>query len=311
MRTFESEIKLSGVGIHSGAPVNVIIKPSKTPGIFFKRTDLKNAELLAAKYDNVGDVSLRNTTIGDVNGNHVQTIEHLMAALFVTGVDSAIIEIDGPETPILDGSAFEFCEIFKDKKTIGSGIDKIIVKKEIVIKKSDVLKTLPVHKKMMVLIHDWLMGRRNNGYIKLTPDDTGLVIHTVMDYPDKIIGRQEFDFIWDGSINSKKTFMNEIARARTFGRYSEWEYLKSRGMARGASEHNVIALNDKGDGTLNKLNWDNEFVRHNIVDLIGDMFTSGGQIVGRVDMYKGGHAMNNMVLKKLFSDPKNFDIIKG
>ncbi len=309
MSKFTKEIKIKGVGVHSGKPANLIIKPWDKKEILFKRLDMKNSKNIPAKFDNVSDTSLRNTTVGDENG-FVQTIEHLMAALFVSGVDSAMIEIDGPETPILDGSAKEFIKVFDKVKTSGSKLNKVIVKKEITVKKSEVLKNLSFVTRVMVIVHDWLQGRRNNGYVKLIPDDRGLVINAKIDFPDKIIGKQEFEFVWDGSKKAKDLFLSQISSARTFGKYSEWEYLKSKGMARGATEKNIIALNDKGDGTLNKLQWDNEFVRHIIVDLMGDMFTSGSMIVGRVEAYKGGHAMNNMLLRKLFSNPDNYEIIK-
>ena len=113
MPTFNKEIKISGVGIHSGLPVNVVIKPSEKYGIFMCRTDIVGSELISAMYDNVGETKMRNTTIGNTNAAHVQTIEHLMAAMFMMGVDSAIVEIDGPETPILDGSAAEFIQMFE------------------------------------------------------------------------------------------------------------------------------------------------------------------------------------------------------
>ncbi len=309
MRTFEKQIKFSGIGIHSGAPVHVTVKPSKRPGIFFRRTDMPGTKLIPAKYDNVGESNLRNTTVGDVRGAHVQTIEHMMAALFLVGVDSAVIEIDGPETPILDGSAMEFYNMFSSVKTIGKSIKKIIIKKEIVVKKSEILKHLPLVTRIMVVVHDWVLGRRNNGFMRLSPNPAGLNIKATMDYPDKIIGRQTFEYLFAADKKSIDKFVSEIAPARTFGRYSEWEYLKSRGMARGASEKNVIALNDKGDGTLNGLKWPDEFVRHQIIDVLGDMFTSGGMIVGNIELYKGGHAMNNIALKKLFSDRANYDIV--
>ncbi|MDR0726959.1 MAG: UDP-3-O-acyl-N-acetylglucosamine deacetylase [Rickettsiales bacterium] len=309
MRTFESPIKISGIGIHSGTPVNMVVKPSSKPGIFFKRVDIKGSGLIPAIYNNVGAATLRNTTVGDVDGAHVQTIEHLMAALFIIGVDSAIIEIDGQETPILDGSAEEFLNAFKGVAVTGASLRRIVVKKEVVVKKKEIMRSLPFFTRMMVIVHDWMLGRRNNGYARLTPDSRGLMIKATFDYPDKIIGRQSFEFFFDGSKKSTNTFVSDIAAARTFGRYSEWEYLKLRGMARGADETNVIALNDKGDGTLNKLKWEDEFVRHQIIDVLGDLFTSGGMIVGQYELYKGGHAMNNLVLKKLFSDPSNYDTI--
>ena len=311
MRTFEKQIKISGVGIHSGAPVNMVIKPAKKHGIFFKRVDLPNTDLIPALYNNVGESNLRNTTVGDINGAHVQTIEHLMAALFMAGVDSALIEIDGPETPILDGSAAQFFKLFTKVPVTTGTMKKIIIKKEVVIKKKDALRLLPFVTRMMVIVHDWMLGRRNNGVVRLLPHTGVLDIQTTMDYPDKIIGKQTFNFTFDGTKKSVDKFVKEISSARTFGRFSEWEYLKSRGMARGASEENVIALNDKGDGTINPLKWRDEFVRHQVIDLLGDMFTSGGMIVGKLDVYKGGHAMSNMLLKKLFSDPSNYDIIEA
>ncbi len=120
MSSITKKVKISGVGIHSGKDVNMTILPSKKPGIFFKRTDMVGSDLIPATYDNVGETTMRNTTIGDKNGAHVQTIEHLMAAFFILGIDSAIIEIDGPETPIMDGSAYEFIDVLAkvvDKKT--------------------------------------------------------------------------------------------------------------------------------------------------------------------------------------------------
>lgn len=311
MRTLKKPVEIAGIGLHSGRPVKMVVKPGDQYGIFFKRTDLKGSQPIPAKFDNVGESNLRNTTVGDLNGAHVQTVEHLMAALFLTGIDTAIIEIDGPETPILDGSAKKFYDALSAVDKTRGVVKKIVVKKEVVVKKSEVLKQLPLLKRMMVLFHDRMMGRRNNGYVKVVPDDRGLVINATMDYPDKIIGVQNFEYIFDGSQKAVKTFLGEISSARTFGRFSEWEYLKSRGMARGASEENVIALNDAGDGTLNPLQWENEFIRHQIIDIMGDMYTSGGMVVGKVEAYKGGHAMSNMLLKKLFSDPSNYDIIES
>jgi UDP-3-O-[3-hydroxymyristoyl] N-acetylglucosamine deacetylase len=130
-------------------------------------------------------------------------------------------------------------------------------------------------------------------------------------YPEKIIGKQSFSYSFDETEKSVDVFIKDVARARTFGKYSEWEYLKKRGMGRGANESNVIALNDAGDGTINDLIWPDEFVRHKIIDVIGDLFTSGGMICADVESYKGSHAMNNLVLRKLFSNPENYDIINA
>ena len=141
-------------------------------------------------------------------------------------------------------------------------------------------------------------------------DDNSLHITATLVYPEKIIGYQSFSYSFSGDEKSVTDFVDNIAHARTFGKYSEWEYLKSHGMARGADETNVIALNNNGDGTLNNLIWPDEFVRHKVIDAIGDMYTSGGWVIGKLESYKGSHALNNLVLKKLFSDAANYDIIE-
>ena len=309
MTTLLKTIRLTGKGIHSGLPVDIVIKPSKKHGIFFRRIDL-DSKPIVAKYDNVGETKMRNTTIGNPNGAHVQTIEHLMAALFISGVDSAVIDINGAETPIMDGSAALFIkEILKVGPTKGK-MAKIIVKKPVVAFTREVRRQLPISMRLKLWIVDKIAHRKSDGFVKLSPNnEQSLDITATLVYPEKIIGSQTYSFVFDGTKKSINTFINQIARARTFGKYSEWEYLKAHGMGRGADETNVIALNNDGDGTLNKLVWPDEFVRHKIIDAVGDMFTSGGIICGRLESYKGSHALNNIVLKKLFSDPSNYDII--
>ena len=157
---------------------------------------------------------------------------------------------------------------------------------------------------------NFIAGRKSDGFVGLSPNDgKSLDIKATLVYPEKIIGNQSYSYSYNGTKKSIDDFVENVARARTFGKYSEWEYLKKHGMGHGASEKNVIALNDVGDGTLNPLIWPDEFVRHKIVDAVGDMFTSGGVICGALESYKGSHALNNIVLKKLFSDPENYDII--
>ena len=311
MPTLKKEVRLSGRGIHSGCPVGIVVKPADKKGIYFVRTDIKGGAPIVARFDNVGDTKMRNTTIGATAGAHVQTIEHLMAALFMVGVDSAVIEIDGPETPIMDGSAFVFIDAFKKAGVTDGGIKKIVVRRPVTATVRDVRRTLPIGLRVRLWFMDFVSGRRADGYVKLEPNDgDALDIKATLVYPEKIIGRQTYEYKFDGTKKSVDAFVHDIARARTFGKYSEWEYLKAHGMGRGADETNVIALNDAGDGTLNTLIWPDEFVRHKIIDAVGDMATSGGMIAGRLTSYKGSHAMNNIVLKKLFSDPRNYDIVE-
>lgn len=309
MSTFRQEIKISGVGIHSGEQVNILIHPSENPGVFFQRVDMVG-DLIPATYDNVGDTKMRNTTIGKLTGAHVKTIEHLMAALFMVGVDSAIIEIDGPETPILDGSAAQFIDAFIAAGVTPGKMKKIIVKKPVVVNVADQMRELPFLLRTKLWLINQITGRKNDGFVKLLPNNgKSLDVCATLVYSEKIIGKQSCCYSYNGTKKSVQDFVKNFARARTFGKYSEWEYLKKRGMGRGANENNVIALNDAGDGTLNKLIWPDEFVRHKIIDAVGDMFTSGGMICGSLESYKGSHAMNNLVLKKLFSNPDNYDII--
>lgn len=310
MATFKNQICISGVGIHSGNAVDIVIKPSEKKGIFFRRVDMPGDDLISATYDNVGETKMRNTTIGKMSGAHVQTIEHLMAALFIVGVDSAIIDINGAETPILDGSAAEFISVFNKFDVTGEKLKKIVVKRPVVAYAKEVLRQLPWFVRLKLWLFNIFTGRKTDGFVKLSPNDgKSLEVSATLVYPEKIIGKQSCKYVYKGTKKSVDDFVENFARARTFGKYSEWEYLKKRGMGRGASEENVIALNDTGDGTMNPTIWPDEFVRHKIVDAIGDMFTSGGIICGALESYKGSHALNNIVLKKLFMDPENYDII--
>ena len=311
MNTVLDNIEISGRGIHSGEQVDIIIKPSDKPGIFFKRVDINEADLISSAYNNVGETKMRNTTIGNVNGAHVQTIEHLMAALFMCGIDSVIIEINGPETPILDGSAAQFIEKISKKSKNNFGLKKIIVKRPVIAYAREVTRQLPLITRLKIWFFNKISGRKADGFVKLEPNNgDSLDVVATLVYPEKIIGKQSFSYSFNNNKKSVNDFVKNVARARTFGKYSEWEYLKAHGMGRGADETNVIALNDTGDGTLNKLNWPDEFVRHKIIDAIGDMYTSGGIVCGKLESYKGSHALNNIVLKKLFSNPDNYDIVE-
>jgi UDP-3-O-[3-hydroxymyristoyl] N-acetylglucosamine deacetylase len=315
MKTVSKKITVTGVGIHSGLPVSMVIKPREKTGIFFKRTDLPGDNIIPATWDNVGATNLRNTTIGDANGAHVQTIEHLMAALFITGKDAAIIEINGPETPILDGSAKQFIEkIFMSVKKTSNTSKKIIIKKEVIARQSELVQNLPIFSRIKLYIYNLLTGRKNNGFVRLFPDGRGLYIKATLVYKEPVIGTQNYEFLFDYTDCAREKFLSDIAAARTFGKLSEWEYLKARGMARGCDQTNVIALNADCTAVANQepfgLYWPDEFARHKITDLIGDMYTSGGQIIGGVASFKGSHALNNLVLRKLFADPDNYEIVE-
>ena len=141
-------------------------------------------------------------------------------------------------------------------------------------------------------------------------DKEGLLIDAILDYNNKIIGTQSYSCVLDGSKTSVKDFIDNVSKSRSFGGYAEWEWCKKHGMGRGCNLHNVIAINERWDATMNKLYYPDEFVRHKVIDIVGDMFTSGGFIYGWVQSYKGSHALNNLLLRKLFSDKSNYEIIE-
>ncbi|MGI5845993.1 MAG: UDP-3-O-acyl-N-acetylglucosamine deacetylase [Alphaproteobacteria bacterium] len=303
----KKNVQFSGIGIHSGVVTNVSVKPSKKKGIFFLRTDLSNADLIPATWDNVQNTGLMSTSIG-VYPNQVQTIEHFMAALFICGIDSAIIEIDGPEFPILDGGAKSFIEILQPITNVKNKIKKIIVKKEIIATRQEIIKKMPILKRIALWFHGLKTGRKEDGFVKLSPGKLGFSMDITLDYPDKIIGVQKTKFVFNETDKARTIFIKTIAKSRTFGRIWEWEYLKKRKMGLGANENNVIAINETGDGVLNNLYFPDEFVRHKLIDALGDFYTSGGMIVGNLKSVKGSHALNNLVLRKLFANPSNYEI---
>jgi UDP-3-O-[3-hydroxymyristoyl] N-acetylglucosamine deacetylase len=295
------KVKITGVGIHSGLTSNLTIIPTKSGGIIF----IKNGVRVSAKFNNVTDTLLRNTTIG-TSPNDIRTIEHLMAALFVNRIYNAEIQIDNSETPILDGSAKEFIKSIKKLKKAGK-ISFLRIKKEIIVRQSEI--RLPIWMRALNFIQ---RRPKPDGYIKITPVKSNVLDMTsIIKYKDKIIGDQSFGFIfnYDEWQQSATRFEKEVATSRTFGKISEWEWLKKRGMGRGANEHNVIALNEDGSATLNPLRFSDEFVRHKIIDMVGDLYTSGYFIIGRVESFKGGHALNNLLLRKIFENHDNYDII--
>ncbi|MDR1697280.1 MAG: UDP-3-O-acyl-N-acetylglucosamine deacetylase [Rickettsiales bacterium] len=300
------KIVFRGFGIHSGKPATLTVNITDAPGIFFRRVDL-SGDLIPATWDNVSTAVMQNTTIGKCP-DCVKTIEHLMSALCICGITGAIIDIDGPETPIMDGSAKFFCKKLCEIRDSRFEIRKIIIKKEIIAHRREIIKTMPIVPRIGFLVNNFLRGRKSDGYVKLIPGGDALKINATISYPDKIIGTQSTEFIFDFTAKSRDNFIKNFAAARTFGSVAELEYLKKRDMGRGANLENVIALNESGDGTLNKLHWPDEFVRHKILDTVGDMYLSGGVLIGTVETFKGSHALNNLVLKKLFSDKMNYEI---
>ena len=280
-KTVKNIIKFSGIGLHSGEEVNLSIKPAvPNTGIIFKRVDLSQKNLIYPSFENVSNTSL-NTTISNEHGVQVSTIEHLMGALFCSGVDNALIEIDNVEVPILDGSAKNFIE-----KIFLTGLEV----------SSTPIKIIKINKKV-----EFSDGDRS---ISIEPSKLSLDIDYELKYDNQLIGNQK------NKINVYEDELKDIFNSRTFCLYEDIERIKKNGLAKGGSLDNAIVV--KGAKVLNDqgLRNDKEFVNHKILDCIGDLYTSGYRLLAKIKCFQGGHYLSNKLLRKVFDNNDNFSIIE-
>ena len=280
-KTLKKNVKLNGVGLHSGNKVNLNIKPSEpNTGIYFKRVDLNSNNIVFPNFSNVSNTDL-NTTISNEFGVKVSTIEHLMGALFGLGIDNALIEIDNDEVPILDGSAKDFID-----EIIKSGLQT----------SNAPIKIIKINKKI-----NFEDGER---YISIEPSKLSLDIDFQIKYSNELIGNQR------NKINVYEDDLNDIFNSRTYCLYEDIEKIKSLGLAKGGSLDNAVVV--KGKKILNETGLRNskEFVNHKILDCIGDLYTSGYRVIGSVICSQGGHFLTNKLLKKVFENKANFSIVE-
>lgn len=280
-QTLASNVEIKGIGLHSGCEVNLLIKPAAiNHGIVFKRVDLPEQPQIPALYDRVIDT--RNCTcLADAAGNKVSTIEHLMAALFMCGIDNAVVEIDNQEMPIMDGSALPFLEALREAGTIIQQAER---------------------KELKVLRPVEFSDDKGNK-IKLEPAGE-LKINFMIEFPSKIVGHQEYH-----APLTMANFESKIAPCRTFCEKCQVDYLQSIGLIKGGSLDNAVVLD--GETILNEGGFrvENECVNHKVIDALGDMYTSGYHIQGELTAEKTGHFQNNEILKALFSNPHNYQIV--
>jgi UDP-3-O-[3-hydroxymyristoyl] N-acetylglucosamine deacetylase len=272
-KTLNKSIHCRGIGLHSGARINLALHPAAPgTGIVFRRRDEDGAEI-AANWRNIVDSTLC-TTLGDGNGLKIATVEHLMSALAGLEVDNAIVELDGPEVPVMDGSAAPFVFLIECAGLIEQHAPRRAIK---------VLKPVSVgsHGKSAALV----------------PDDQFRVSFAI-DFASDAIRRQELSFALDAG-----DFKREISRARTFGFLDEVDRMQAAGLARGGSLDNAIVIS--GDRVLNKegLRYGDEFVRHKVLDALGDLYLAGGPILGHFHGVRSGHATNRELIETLFADP--------
>jgi UDP-3-O-[3-hydroxymyristoyl] N-acetylglucosamine deacetylase len=275
-RTLAREISADGTALHAGGTVHMMLAPATSgAGVVFRRSDKANAEI-AARYDNVTETNLGTViATGDVK---VGVIEHLMAAVAGAGIDDLLVTLDGPEPPILDGDALSYFALIEKAGTREQPGAKHAIK---------------VTRAISVSIKD--------ASITLSPSDTSEYSYD-LDYSNtKAIGKQSFSMRLTAA-----NFAREIAPARTFGFMHELEMLNKMGLGRGASLQNTLAID--GDIVVNRelMRFPNEFVRHKILDAIGDMALAGAPLIARFAGVKSGHATNNAVLRALFADPANY-----
>tara|TARA_B100000989_G_scaffold275542_1_gene235161 strand:+ start:1089 stop:2009 length:921 start_codon:yes stop_codon:yes gene_type:complete len=280
-KTIKKNISFTGIALHSGANVNVNIKPAKPDfGIVFKRIDLKLNNIVYPNLNNVTNTSL-NTTIENDFGARVSTIEHLMGALFGLGIDNALIEIDNEEVPILDGSAKVFIE-----KILSSGLE---------VSESPI-KIIKINKE--VSFSD------KERFISIKPSTLSLNIDFEIKYNNEIIGNQR------NKVKVYEDDLRDIYNSRTYCLYEDIETIKKNGLAKGGSLENAIVV--KGDEILNNEGLRNkkEFVNHKILDCIGDLYTTGYRIVASIKCSQGGHYLTNQLLRKVFKNKENFSILE-
>jgi UDP-3-O-[3-hydroxymyristoyl] N-acetylglucosamine deacetylase len=277
-RTIAKEVACEGIALHAGTQVRMILAPAAPgAGVVFVRLDLDGAEI-PARYDHVTETMLGTTL--EAGRASVSVVEHLMAAVAGAGIDDIIIQVDGPEPPVLDGDALSFLELLDVAGIAESEVERQAIK---VLRRVEV-----IHK---------------DAKAALIPASHPQFAFEIS-FASAAIGTQTFalDFTLD-------TFRREIAPARTFGDIAQLEGLKKLDRGHGASLHNTLAID--GDKVLNAdiMRFSDEFVRHKILDAVGDLALAGHPLVARFEGERSGHALNNALLRALFADPANYRLI--
>lgn len=278
-RTLKKEIHCSSIGLHTGRKVNMTIKPAPADsGIFFNRTDLPEARPIPADYKMVCDTTLA-TSLG-YDGVSVATVEHILSAFSGMGLDNAVIELDSFEVPIMDGSALPFVNMLKKVGTKTQGVSKkmLVVKKPVTVQEGE-------------------------GKATLMPSDEFKITYDI-DFAHQAIGRQSCSIIF-----SDQNYESHICGARTFGFLKEVEFLQAKGLGLGGSLDNVIILDDEKIINKDGLRMPDEFVKHKILDAIGDLFLLGMPIIGHLVAYKSGHRLNNLLLRELMRQENSWEIV--
>ena len=277
-RTIKKAVEMVGIGLHKGEPIKLRLEPlSADAGIVFYREDL--ALNIPLSPEAVIDTRMA-TVIGDKEKGYISTIEHFLSAVYAYGIDNMRVIVNGNEMPIMDGSSISFCLLLDE-----AGIEELNAPK----------KVLRVKKVIEV--------REGDKFVRLIPSESASFDFKIkFDHP--VIGEQEERFTF-----GKEEFIEEIARARTFGFAKDIQYLQSQNLALGASLKNAIGLDEHKVLNPEGLRFDNEFVRHKILDAMGDMMVSGHNILGKYESFAGSHNLNYQLTKKLLSKSANYELV--
>jgi len=274
-RTLKAATRTTGVGLHTGARVELVLRPAAVDtGIVFHRVDLPEPASLAARAVNVGDTRLSSTLRRD--GVSVSTVEHLMSALAGLGVDNLHVDVAGPEIPIMDGSAFPFVYLLQSAGIVEQPAPK---------------RYLRVASPVEV--------RDGDKWARFDPFP-GFKLDFTIDFPHPVFGSENRHVVVDFAEHS---YVKEVARARTFGFMQDVEAMREAGLALGGSLHNAIVLDETRVLNSEGLRFDNEFVRHKMLDAIGDLYLLGHPLIGQYTAYKPGHALNNALARALLAAP--------
>ena len=280
-KTIKESIEIEGVGLHSGIKANVCLKPAEAnSGIKFKRTDVDfDKNIIEASFENVSSPILC-TKIENKYGVSVSTIEHLMAAFYGEGIDNVLVEIDAPEVPIMDGSAFDFVSAIRSFGTEDQKYPKKFI---------NILKKVEIKN-----------GSKN---ISIEPHKKDLIIDFEIVYKNPLIRtrRKEFKFS-SGDLNS-------IYNSKTFCLYEDIDQIRSQGLAKGGSLENAIVVKENKILNEDGLRYRDEFVNHKILDCLGDLMLSGHRVYGHIKTSQGGHQLTNVLLRELFSNKSNYELV--
>ena len=276
-RTIKKPVEVVGIGLHKGEPIKLRLEPLDVDaGIVFYREDLA----LTIPLSPASVIDTRMATVIGTDKGFISTIEHFLSAVYAYGIDNMRVSVDGNEMPIMDGSSISFCLLLDE-----AGVEEQDAPKKIICVKE------------VVEVSD------GDKFVRLLPHDSASFDFRIkFDHP--VIGDQKesFDF-------STKNFVEEIARARTFGFAKDIQYLQSQNLALGATLQNAIGLDDHKVLNPEGLRFDNEFARHKILDAMGDMMVSGHNILGKYESFAGSHNLNYKLTSKLLSDSKNYDLV--